>query len=130
MDYQEKILELYAFRINDETSHRIAIVFRDITQRKKAEREALAYRDLLAQHATDKYLSIFNSIDEGFHLVEVIFDKDDHNRVIDLAILEENPSAQRIFEESLVGKTIRQAHPEYDPSRMQVWGEVVRTGQR
>jgi PAS domain S-box-containing protein len=130
MDSQEKILELYAFRINDETSHRIAIVFRDITQRKKAEREALAYRDLLAQHATDKYLSIFNSIDEGFHLVEVIFDKDDHNRVIDLAILEENPSAQRIFEESLVGKTIRQAHPEYDPSRMQVWGEVVRTGQR
>ena len=130
MDSQEKVLELYAFRINDETSRRVAIVFRDITGRKKAEQEALRYRDLLAQRATDKYLSIFNAIDEGFHLVEVIFDQDDRNKVVDLAILEENPSAERIFGESFAGKTIRQTHPEYDPSRMQVWGEVVRTGQR
>jgi len=126
MDSQEKVLELYAFRINDETSRRVAIVFRDITERKRGEQEALKDKDVLAQKATDKYLSIFNSIDEGFHLVEVLFDE--HNNVADLAILEENPAAQKIFGESFVGKTIRESHPEYDPSRFQVWGEVVRTG--
>ena len=128
MNSQEKMLELYAFRINDESLRRIAVVFRDITERKKSEQEVLRLKDELTQRATDKYLSIFNAIDEGFHLVEVIFDKNDSNKVADLAILEENPAAQRIFGESLVGKTIMGAHPEYDPSRFQVWGEVVRSG--
>ena len=35
METQEKVLELYAFQIKDETKRRVAIVFRDITQRKK-----------------------------------------------------------------------------------------------
>lgn len=126
MNSQEKILEVYAFRIKDESLRRIAVVFRDITERKAAEREVLRLKDELTQKAQDKYLSIFNSIDEGFHLVEVIFDEND--KVADLAVLEENPAAQRIFGESFVGKTIREAHPEYDPSRFQVWGEVVRSG--
>ena len=126
MNSQEKILELYAFRIKDDSLRRVAVVFRDITERKQAEQEVLKLKDELTQKATDKYLSIFNSIDEGFHLVEVIFDE--NNNVTDLAILEENPAAQRIFGESFVGKTIMQTHPEYDPARFQVWGEVVRTG--
>ena len=126
MNSQEKMLELYAFRINDESLRRIAVVFRDITERKKSEQEVLRLKDELTQRATDKYLSMFNSIDEGFHLVEVIFDE--NNNVADLAILEENPAAQRIFGESFAGKTIMETHPEYDPSRFQVWGEVVRSG--
>jgi len=130
MAAREKMLEVYAFRVNDKTNRRVAVVFRDITERKKAEQEVLSLKDELAQRATDKYLSIFNAIDEGFHLVEVIFDKGDPDKVVDLAILEENPAAQKIFGESLAGKTIRQAHPEFDESRMQVWGEVVRTGER
>lgn len=130
MNTQEKILELYAFRIEDETLRRIAVVFRDITERKKSEQEVLRLRDELTQKVKDKYLSIFNSIDEGFHLVEVVFDKEDNNKVIDLAILEENPAAQKIFGESLLGKTVKKTHPEYDESRMQTWGEVVRTGER
>src|SRR6185369_16301368 len=128
MDSQDKVLELYAFRINDETGRRVAIVFRNITQRKRSEQEVLKLKDELAQKATDKYLSIFNSIDEGFHLVEVIFDE--NNKAVDLKILEENPAAQKIFGESFLGKTIKQTHPEYDASRFQVWGEVVRTGER
>ena len=127
MDSQDKVLELYAFRINDETGRRVAIVFRNITQRKRSEQEVLKLKDELAQKATDKYLSIFNSIDEGFHLVEVIFDE--NNKAVDLKILEENPAAQKIFGESFLGKTIKQTHPEYDASRFQVWGEVVRTGE-
>jgi len=126
MAAHKKILEVYAFKVKDETNRRVAAVFRDITERKEAEQAVLRLKDELTQKAQDKYLSIFNSIDEGFHLVEVIFDENDS--VADLAILEENPAAQRIFGESFVGKTIRESHPEYDPSRFQVWGEVVRSG--
>jgi len=124
----EKILEIYAFRVKDETNRRVAVVFRDITERKKSEQEVLKLKDELTQKATDKYLSIFNSIDEGFHLVEVIFDE--NNVAVDLKILEENPAAQKIFGESFLGKTIRQLHPEYDKSRIRVWGEVLQSGQR
>lgn len=127
MSARERILEVYAFRVKDETGRRVAVVFRDITERKKAEQEVLKLKDELTQKARDKYLSIFNAIDEGFHLVEVIFDE--NNKAVDLAILEENPAAQRIFGESFSGKTIKQTHPEYDASRFQVWGEVVRTGE-
>ncbi len=126
MAARDKILEVYAFRVKDESNRRVGVVFRDITERKEAEKEVLRLKDELTQKAQDKYLSIFNSIDEGFHLVDVIFDKD--GKVADLAILEENPAAQRIFGESFVGRTIRQTHPEYDPARFQVWGEVVKTG--
>ena len=106
----------------------LGVIFRDITERKKAEQDVLRLKDELTQKATDKYLSIFNSIDEGFHLVEVIFDEND--KAVDLRILEENPAAQKIFGESFFGKTIKQTHPEYDESRFQVWGEVVRSGKR
>jgi diguanylate cyclase (GGDEF)-like protein/PAS domain S-box-containing protein len=34
---QKRVLELYAFRVVDETHHGIAVIFKDITERKKAE---------------------------------------------------------------------------------------------
>jgi PAS domain-containing protein len=104
-----------------------AVMSKNISDRKNSDLEVLRLKDELAQKATDQYLSIFNSIDEGFHLVEVIFD--DKGNVVDLAVLEENPAARVLFEESLVGKTIRQVHPEYDPARLQVWGTVAKTGE-
>ena len=37
---QQRMLELYAFRVEDETHRRVAVIFKDITERKKGE-EAL-----------------------------------------------------------------------------------------
>ncbi len=36
---QGRVLDLYAFRIEDETHRRLAVIFRDITERKRAEEE-------------------------------------------------------------------------------------------
>jgi PAS domain S-box-containing protein len=47
MDSRDRILELYAFRVNDETAHRVAIVFRDITERKRAERKLKESKELM-----------------------------------------------------------------------------------
>lgn len=98
-----------------------------ITERKKAEQEVLRLKDELAQKTTDKYLAIFNSIAEGFHITEVIFDK--NNKPIDIEILEENPAARKILGGSFVGKRLKSLNPDYPEERLQLWTEVVRTGE-
>ena len=98
-----------------------------ITERKNAEQELLDLKDELAQKAVDKYLTIFNSIDEGFHLTEVIFDK--NKKAVDIAILEENPAARKILGGSFIGKTIMDLKPDYEELRLNIWGEVAQSGE-
>lgn len=98
-----------------------------ITERKKAEQEVLRLKDELAQKATDKYLTIFNSIDEGFHITEVIFDK--NNKPIDIIILEENPAACRILGGSFVGKRLKDLNPDYEEERLQAFSAVALLGE-
>ncbi|WP_026462072.1 PAS domain-containing protein [Adhaeribacter aquaticus] len=98
----------------------------DITVRKKVEQEILKLKDEVAQLATDKYLMLFNSIDEGFYLCEVIFDAD--NNPVDIFYQEENPAAVRIIRKSLVGKTLREINPDYEAFWFQIWGDVALTG--
>jgi len=98
-----------------------------ITKRKNAEQELLDLKDELAQKAVDKYLTIFNSIDEGFHLTEVIFDK--NKKAVDIAILEENPAARKILGGSFIGKTITDLKPDYEELRLNLWSEVAQSGE-
>jgi|GEM_PF-1914195 len=98
-----------------------------ITERKNAEQELLDLKDELAQKAVDKYLTIFNSIDEGFHLTEVIFDK--NKKAVDIAILEENPAARKILGGSFIGKTITDLKPDYEELRLNLWSEVAQSGE-
>ena len=50
-------------------------------------------------------------------------------RLLDLKILEENPAAQKIFGESF-WKNDKTDPPGVRRGKIQVWGEVVRSGQR
>ncbi len=78
----------------------------DITERKKTETELKEYREQLEdlvdartaeledayeslKEKENQYLTLFNSIDEGFCTVEVIFDDD---KPIDYRFLEINPA--------------------------------------
>src|SRR5688572_9389256 len=98
-----------------------------ITNRKNAEQELLDLKDEMAQKAVDKYLTIFNSIDEGFHLTEVIFDE--NKKAVDIAILEENPAARKILGGSFIGKTIMDLKPDYEELRLNIWSEVAQSGE-
>ena len=98
-----------------------------ITERKKAEQEVLRLKDELAKKATDKYLTIFNSIDEGFHITEVIFDE--NNKPIDIKILEENPAARRILGGSFVGKRLKDLNPNYEQERLEAFAAVALSGE-
>ncbi|MDQ3278001.1 MAG: PAS domain S-box protein, partial [Bacteroidota bacterium] len=99
----------------------------NITDRKKAEQEILQLKDEVAQKATDNYLALFNSIDEGFYRCEVLFDA--HNKPVDIRYLEENPAAVRILGKSILGKTLREVDKNYEDHWFQVLGEVVLTGE-
>ena len=106
----------------------IAVTADDITERKKAEEEMLRIKDELAQRATDKYHRIINSIDEGFCIVEMMFDK--KKKPIDYRFLEVNP----VFEtqtglKNVVGKTMRELAPATEDHWYEIFGNVASTGQ-
>jgi signal transduction histidine kinase len=75
----------------------------------------------------DRYHNLFNSIDEGFCLIEMMFDAQD--QPINLRYLEVNQSFQRQtgFTDA-VGKTIRQFIPDVEPRWLQAYGKVAQTG--
>lgn len=47
----------------------------DITERKKVEEQILQLKDAIAQKANDKYQRLFSSIDEGFCIIEMLYNK-------------------------------------------------------
>ena len=106
----------------------IAVTADDITERKKAEQEMLRIKDELAQRATDKYYRIINSIDEGFCIVEMMFNK--KKKPIDYRFLETNP----VFEtqtglKNVVGKTMRELAADTEEHWFEIFGQVAATGE-
>ncbi|QNF34837.1 PAS domain S-box protein [Adhaeribacter swui] len=68
----------------------VATTTADITQRKIAEQEIIRLKDELARKATDKYQALFNSIDEGFTIIELLYDEE--GKLVDFIYQETNPA--------------------------------------
>lgn len=109
--------------INDRLVHR----WEDITEQKNAELEILGLKEELAQKATNKYLSLFNSIDQGFCIIEVLFDEQE--RPYDYIFLEVNNS----FEDqtglvNAVGKRMKELAPDHEQYWFDIYGRIAKTG--
>lgn len=101
---------------------RVKGVVHDMTEQKKAEQKIDGIREQLVQRVTNKYLTLFNSIDEGFLLGRVVHDG---NGTIDFAYEDVNPAYERIVgisKEELIGRTARQVLPDLGEE----WYEAVR----
>ena len=78
--------------------------------------------------STERYYTLFNSIDEGFCLIEMIYDE--HENPIDWRFLETNPAFEKqngIYKAT--GKRIREFAPDLEPYWFKIYGEVARTGE-
>jgi PAS domain S-box-containing protein len=76
----------------------------------------------------ERYRSLFNSIDEGFCIVEVLFDGD--GKAIDYRFLDVNPSFEKQTGLSKVqGKRMRELAPQHEQHWFEVYGNVARTGE-
>lgn len=106
------------FGLEDEFLGYIGTVI-DIDDRKAVEESLRA--------SEERYRNLFESIDEGFCVIEMIFD--DEQRPLDYRWLEINPSfAEQTGLQHAVGKTVRELVPDLDESWFEIYGEVALTG--
>ena len=96
-----------------------SVMFVEITQRKVAALEL--------SRSANRYETLVKSIDEGFAILEMLFDAQD--RPIDYRFLEVNPAFER--QSGLVnaaGRTIREMVPDIEMDYVETYGQVAKTG--
>jgi two-component system CheB/CheR fusion protein len=79
------------------------------------------------KQSKERYETLFNSIDEGYSIIEVLFDG--QRKPIDYRFLEVNPA----FEKqtgivNAVGRRMREIAPAYEEHWLQTYGEIVLNG--
>jgi len=112
--------EVCCYRLGGPESRKIAVLFNNITEQKKAE-HALRESEAL-------YRGLFNSIDEGFAIIEMIFDAD--HRAVDYLILEVNPGfEQQCGLLNATGKRMLELVPDHEPYWFEMYGKVALTGE-
>lgn len=99
---------------------RVIIVHDECTERKLAE---------AASHENEeRYRNLFNSIDEGFCIIKIIFDE--QHQAVDCRFLEVNPAfATQTGAHDITGKRLREILPGIEVGWLKICGQVARTGE-
>ena len=86
------------------------------------------YVEEALRQSEQRYRSLFASIDEGFCVIEMLFD--DNNTPLDYRFLEANPAFEHQSGlERAVGKTARQLMPNLEDYWFEIFGNVALTGE-
>lgn len=90
--------------------------------------ETVKYQHRQLYQLEARYKELFDSLDEAFCIVEVVFDDDAHP--IDYRFLKVN----RVFEEQTgirnpLGRTMREIAPEHEPEWFEMYGRIAQTGE-
>jgi two-component system CheB/CheR fusion protein len=113
-------VRLAPYRTADDRISGVVATFIDVTRRRQAEE--------LVRLSEERYRTLFNSMDEGYYLCEVIFDSE--GRPIDLRFLETNPAFERLTGwKGSKGRTIREFLPNIEQEWLDEYGRVALTGQ-
>ncbi|MEO6656117.1 MAG: CHASE3 domain-containing protein, partial [Pyrinomonadaceae bacterium] len=95
------------------------LVFRDISERRQSEQTLV--------ESEEKYRSLFESIDEGFCIVEIIFNE--RKRAVDYRFVETSPSFEtQTGIKDAVGKTMSEIVPDFERYWFKAFGSVALTG--
>lgn len=80
------------------------------------------------RQSEEKYRTLFNSIDEGFCIIEMIFD--DEGRPQDYRFLEVNPAfEQHTTMKNATGRTMKEIIPEHESDWFDIYGHIAMTGE-
>lgn len=113
------IMRVLPYRTAEDRINGVVVTFVDITSRKFAEQELIA--------SEEKFRNLFESIDEGFCISEMIFDE--NNTPVDYRILEVNAEFKRQNKlDNAIGKTATELHLEVSREWLQYFGNVAMTG--
>ena len=97
----------------------VALFWRDVSDRVRAE---LALRESAA-----RYRMLFESLDEGFCVIEMLFDA--QGQPIDYRFVEANPAfVEQTGLVNAIGRRVREMVPEHEPYWFEIYGNVARTG--
>lgn len=113
---------------------RFSGVLMDTNERKLAEEAQRALTSRLAklyeqlQLSEDLYRTLFESIDQAFCLIDVLFD--DEGKAFDYRYLQVNAAFEKQSGlREVVGKTIRELVPTIEPFWPELYGRVIATGE-
>jgi PAS domain S-box-containing protein len=132
-----------------ELANHIALIARDGTERAIADSAApirssggsilgvvLVFRDVSAERnsaralreSEDRYRTLFNSIDEGFCIIEMIFDT--QGKPADYRFLEINRSFEtQTGLKDAVGRRMRELAPRHEAHWFEIYGRIALTGE-
>ena len=116
--------EYYEWQVNriplPDGRNGVVCYFRDISERVLAQQKI--------RESEERYRSLFNSIDEGFCVIEMIFDE--HDKASDYGFLEVNPAfEQQTGLHDATGKRMRELVPDHDEDWFEIYGKVALTGE-
>lgn len=104
-------------------------IAQNITEQKRAEQEILDLKDEIAEKAEEKYRTLFETIDEGFCIMELV--RDERGDVIDVIYREVNNAFERHTGlSSIVGRRSTETIPNYDPDRFKLYQHLSETGEK
>jgi len=92
----------------------------DVTERKEAAEQI--------RRSRARYERLFNSIDEGFCIIEMIFDRDE--RPQDYRFIEVNAAFERQTGlDNPIGRTVRELIPDLEEYWYEIYGHIAKTGE-
>ena len=115
------LVSYYPLKRADHCVLGVNVVAQEITERKRAE--------ATLRQSEKRYRTLFECIDEGFCVIEMLFDE--NNKPFDYRFLEINPAfEQQTGLQQAEGKTARQLLPDLEAHWFEIYGRVALTGER
>jgi PAS domain S-box-containing protein len=117
--YAEVLDRGYVLRGHDGKAIRMIGAMLDLSERNRVAAEL--------RRSEDRYQALFNSIDEGFCIIEMLFDGE---KPVDYRFLEVNAAFERQTGlADVIGRTVRSFAPTHEQHWFDIYGRVALTGE-